>query len=43
MCLDIDVHHGNGTQDIFYEDPSGEQLLGIGILGGTKGTPRGAV
>jgi len=22
MILDFDVHHGNGTQDIFYEDPS---------------------
>lgn len=22
MILDIDAHHGNGTQDIFYEDPS---------------------
>jgi acetoin utilization deacetylase AcuC-like enzyme len=22
MVLDWDVHHGNGTQDIFYEDPS---------------------
>lgn len=22
MILDWDVHHGNGTQDIFYEDPS---------------------
>ncbi|MBX3061476.1 MAG: histone deacetylase [Anaerolineae bacterium] len=21
MIMDIDVHHGNGTQDIFYEDP----------------------
>ena len=20
--VDIDVHHGNGTQDVFYEDPS---------------------
>ena len=22
MILDFDVHHGNGTQAIFYEDPS---------------------
>lgn len=22
LIVDIDVHHGNGTQDIFYEDPS---------------------
>jgi len=22
MILDLDAHHGNGTQDIFYEDPS---------------------
>lgn len=22
MILDWDIHHGNGTQDIFYEDPS---------------------
>lgn len=22
MIVDYDVHHGNGTQDIFYEDPS---------------------
>ena len=22
MILDWDVHHGNGTQDVFYEDPS---------------------
>lgn len=22
MIVDFDVHHGNGTQDIFYEDPS---------------------
>jgi acetoin utilization deacetylase AcuC-like enzyme len=22
MILDLDVHHGNGTQDIFYEDPT---------------------
>jgi acetoin utilization deacetylase AcuC-like enzyme len=22
MIVDWDVHHGNGTQDIFYEDPS---------------------
>ncbi len=22
MILDFDAHHGNGTQDIFYEDPS---------------------
>ncbi len=22
MIVDCDVHHGNGTQDIFYEDPS---------------------
>ena len=23
LVLDWDVHHGNGTQDIFYEDPTG--------------------
>lgn len=23
MILDFDIHHGNGTQDIFYEDPTG--------------------
>lgn len=22
MVFDMDVHHGNGTQDIFYNDPS---------------------
>lgn len=22
MIVDFDVHHGNGTQDIFYKDPS---------------------
>lgn len=22
MIVDFDVHHGNGTQDVFYEDPS---------------------
>ncbi|GAB1420197.1 histone deacetylase [Anaerolineales bacterium] len=22
LIIDIDVHHGNGTQDIFYDDPS---------------------
>ena len=22
MILDFDVHHGNGTQEIFYDDPS---------------------
>ena len=22
LIIDFDVHHGNGTQDIFYEDPS---------------------
>ena len=22
MIIDVDVHHGNGTQDIFYNDPS---------------------
>lgn len=22
MIVDVDVHHGNGTQDIFYDDPS---------------------
>ena len=22
LIVDWDVHHGNGTQDIFYEDPS---------------------
>lgn len=22
MIVDIDVHHGNGTQDVFYDDPS---------------------
>ncbi|MFN2189786.1 MAG: histone deacetylase [Candidatus Promineifilaceae bacterium] len=22
LIVDLDVHHGNGTQDIFYEDPS---------------------
>ncbi len=22
LIVDFDVHHGNGTQDIFYEDPS---------------------
>ena len=22
MIVDWDVHHGNGTQDIFYNDPS---------------------
>jgi acetoin utilization deacetylase AcuC-like enzyme len=22
LILDWDVHHGNGTQDIFYADPS---------------------
>jgi acetoin utilization deacetylase AcuC-like enzyme len=22
MIMDWDVHHGNGTQDFFYEDPS---------------------
>ena len=22
LIVDFDVHHGNGTQDIFYDDPS---------------------
>ena len=22
LCLDLDVHHGNGTQEAFYDDPS---------------------
>ena len=22
MIVDFDVHHGNGTQDLFYDDPS---------------------
>ena len=22
LIIDFDVHHGNGTQDIFYDDPS---------------------
>ena len=22
MIFDFDVHHGNGTQDVFYDDPS---------------------
>jgi len=48
--LDVDYHHGNGTQDIFYEDPS---VLYISIhadpdvggepffmVGTTKGTAR---
>lgn len=26
MILDWDVHHGNGTQAIFYEDPSGADM-----------------
>jgi acetoin utilization protein AcuC len=51
MVIDIDAHHGNGTQDIFYEDPrvltmsfheSGETLYPFGGRVDEIGAGRGA-
>jgi len=37
LIVDWDVHHGNGTQDIFYGDPS-VYLLSLHLLGHYPGT-----
>jgi acetoin utilization deacetylase AcuC-like enzyme len=48
FILDFDLHHGNGTADIFYDDPSGglksagdpRDRENQGIVEGTKASLR---